>query len=991
MKMAREALLAVAAVACRFLSVLSAITTLVTYYYSSGQGFNDEVGYFCLLTGQSGSFALCDGVFAMSILVLSLSVISSVLAAGGITIPSVVLRVVTFSLQLAIFILQVRAEDRGTLFNVSTAFSFIGMFTDLALVIFQCCYWRLDDQSNDWPWVEILLVFLGTLTFLFSLSNILVSSVTKQHWDNSTNATTCFHSSDKAQRTACALTVAAGAAHIVGVIPICGLAVNEAGRALVGTGVSSMVLGMHVAAAVLSTELFESDHNQTIFNYEDGKSRYAEGSVVAFLFINSIAWLGLFCASAVALLTWIYNFPDRAKLGYVIGCVCRVLLMLSSIITLVTYYYSSGQGFNDEGGYFCLLTGQSGSFALCDGVFAMSILVLSLSVISSVLAAGSITIPSVVLDVVTFSLQLAMFIVQVRAADRGTLLNVSTAFSFIGLIANLLVFLQCCYWDRKSHDFPWIISLLVFLGALSFVFSLSNILVSTVTQQYRYAGNSTDPSTCFQSPDKAQRTACALTVAAGATNFVGFPLVLFAICCERGRGVVWTGVSFVLLGLHVAATVLSTADHSQSSFNSEDGKTRYAAGSIVAFLYISTLVWLGFLVAGVCVLCNQVCLSSHGFAKATTQRSCAMSRRKTHHASHSPRRIPAVIKGNKKNDRTNAPFETRATPSKLFSPSVSVSATTQHSRVTRGNTQCGSDTAVGHIPSTHLPSTLPITYEYNTNGWTNAQFVNHHCPYSPSMSVSNETGRVTAHSRTVSRTTFNVMPTAHCHAYQDTSSAFAAHLEKSECRYLERCCDVLRKNISKEYSERFMTSEYFQCYCVPCRTRNVNQGEVVGHHSVLKGWCRFPLVPYSMTNTNGWKVGYHGTQCGQVESILKEGRLLKASDVKKDDFRIPQIHGNEEGDNRIFLSPSLRYSTAYSIGEAWENDSQFVVVVETKVRPPAIVVMPETLAGAVNDPNVSPEQMEWTIREGEEAVLCALLVRRVRRDDVTACRILLQE
>ena len=620
------------------------------------------------------------------------------------------------------------------------------------------------------------------------------------------------------------------------------------------------------------------------------------------------------------------------------GLACRVLQFLSAIITLVTYYYSSGQGFNDEVGYFCLLTGQSGSFALCDGVFAMSILVLSLSVISCLVVHGSngedqsdnvLCIGlSVVLDVVTFSLQLAMFIVQVRAADRGTLLNVSTAFSFIGLIANLLVF--CCC-DRGGDGFPRciIMILLVFLGALPFLFSLSNILVSTVTQQYWYAGNSTNTTTCFQSPDKAQRTACALTVAAGATNFVGFPLVLFALCIKEVRGVVCTGVSFVLLSLHVAATVLSTADHSQFSFNSEDGKTRYATGSVVAFLYINSLVWLGFLVAGVCALCHQACSSSHGYTHLTTQRSLVMSTENTHHASHSPRRIPAVIKGNNKNDRTNAPLETRAIPSKVFSPSASVSIGARRAQAQR---------------------------------------------------------------RPVSKTKSVRTSTAHPHTSHTVSPASAALKDDvGQCEYLTIRRTFLNSIISHEVSSSLCTSEYFQCYCVPCRTRNVNRGEVVGHHSVLEGWCRFPLVPYSMTNTNGWKVGYHGTQCGQVESILKEGRLLKAGDVKKDGSRVPQIHGNAGGDKRIFLSPSLRYSTAYSVGEAWENDSQFVVVVETKVRPSAIVVMPETLAGAVNDPNVSPEQMEWAIREGEDAVLRALLVRRVSRDYVTACRILLQE
>ena len=109
----------------------------------------------------------------------------------------------------------------------------------------------------------------------------------------------------------------------------------------------------------------------------------------------------------------------------------------------------------------------------------------------------------------------------------------------------------------------------------------------------------------------------------------------------------------------------------------------------------------------------------------------------------------------------------------------------------------------------------------------------------------------------------------------------------------------------------------------------------------------------------GWPVAYHGTKKHVVEAILRTG------------FRAgPRAaHGK-----KVYVSPSLRYASHDTYATWWDlanGYEQVQAVFMCRVNPEAFQKCCNTLKhfGFVNcDPNISDEEIEWTIEPDTKAV-----------------------
>ena len=81
---------------------------------------------------------------------------------------------------------------------------------------------------------------------------------------------------------------------------------------------------------------------------------------------------------------------------------------------------------------------------------------------------------------------------------------------------------------------------------------------------------------------------------------------------------------------------------------------------------------------------------------------------------------------------------------------------------------------------------------------------------------------------------------------------------------------------------------------------------------------------------------------------------------------------------RVFLSPSILYSGAYCKQPNILLGKTHMVALQTRVTPNAIVKSSETLRKTVLDDNIPAEELEWVVKDGSDAVLYGLLVRRLQ-------------
>ena len=238
----------------------------------------------------------------------------------------------------------------------------------------------------------------------------------------------------------------------------------------------------------------------------------------------------------------------------------------------------------------------------------------------------------------------------------------------------------------------------------------------------------------------------------------------------------------------------------------------------------------------------------------------------------------------------------------------------------------------------------------------------------------------------------------------------------NHCRVMNDCWEFVKAelNVSDITMDHLFNPDFDNCYCEDCHRQPTENAWCRGKELYIppEGWCRFGLNAAALIRkyggdehrattmfefrgdgmSQGWPVAYHGTASKNIRSILDEGRLLAPGQrCKKSGKCIEIVDGhfgtgdktditNEDGTpfdwNRVFLSPSMRYCGAYCRDAKILLGKSHTVALQTRINPEAIVKSPETLNSMVLDNSVPRDELEWVIKDGSNAIIYGLLVRR---------------
>ena len=237
----------------------------------------------------------------------------------------------------------------------------------------------------------------------------------------------------------------------------------------------------------------------------------------------------------------------------------------------------------------------------------------------------------------------------------------------------------------------------------------------------------------------------------------------------------------------------------------------------------------------------------------------------------------------------------------------------------------------------------------------------------------------------------------------------------NHCSVMDDCWEYVKAELNVgDIIDHLFNPAFDNCYCEDCHRQPTENAWCRGKELYIppEGWCRFGLNPAALIRkyggdehraatmfefrgdgmSQGWPVAYHGTASKNIRSILDEGRLLAPGQrCKKSGKRIEIVDGhfgtgdkmditNEDGTpfdwNRVFLSPSMRYCGAYCRDAKILLGKSHIVALQTRINPEAIVKSPETLNSMVLDNSVPRDELEWVIKDGSNAIIYGLLVRR---------------